>query len=684
MLIGVSMSFNRQVFGKPAFSITMFCLLSAFLVLGGYYLYTVQQKKIKNDAYSELTYTSRLKEKQIINWLEERRTDANDIKDNEPFINDINAWFTSPNNIEAKFRIQNFITSIIKNNKYSGVYLFNNELKMEMAFGTGKTPNPEELSGIKNVLETKEVFLTDLHRYASVSDVYIDLIIPLRKTKSNNEKVSGIFLIKINATNFLFPIIQSWPTESKSAETLIIRREGDSVLFLNDLRFRKNIAMKLKIPLTNTNIPSVRAAIGYQGIFEGIDYRGIPVLSDILNIPGTEWSMISKVDLDEIMVPLLKATIVIVLFVAGFILIAGVVLLLFWKNQQSKFYQEKYQLEIEKQVIKKHFDFLIKHASDIILLFDGNYSVVEANDKALTTYGYDNDEILTLSIADLRTPEVASTSTGIGKENELLDGTIFETLHRRKDGTIFPAEVSSRLINIEGKKFYQSIIRDITQRKAAEETIKQSLKEKEVLIREIYHRTKNNMQVISSMLGLRASSLDDENMKNILGEMVNRIQTIALVHQNLIQSKNLSSIDLKGYVTELLNMLMDNNKESSDKISMDLDLECVSVLMDTAIPCGLVINELFSNALKHAFPGDRGGHISVKIHKEENDIIEIIISDNGISMPHNFDLDKSESLGLLLMRNLVESQLQGDIKFDTTFGVTCTVRFKDILYEERV
>ncbi|MCP4353127.1 MAG: hypothetical protein GY795_47355 [Desulfobacterales bacterium] len=216
----------------------------------------------------------------------------------------------------------------------------------------------------------------------------------------------------------------------------------------------------------------------------------------------------------------------------------------------------------------------------------------------------------------------------------------------------------------------------------SEHRIKASLREKEVLLREIYHRTKNNMEVISSILALQSEKLEDYQVKKIFKDTENRIRSMALVHQKLYQSKNLSNINLKDYINDLAELLL--KSYNAEKISCIPEANNIFVLIDIAIPCGLILNELIANSLKYAFPADSQGEIKIVLNRTDNNEIFIRFSDNGIGFPKNFDFKNSDTLRIRMVISIVEHQLGGTVDFETNNGMVCQIKFKDDLYSERV
>lgn len=258
--------------------------------------------------------------------------------------------------------------------------------------------------------------------------------------------------------------------------------------------------------------------------------------------------------------------------------------------------------------------------------------------------------------------------------------------NRKKNGEFFWESALISPIKDEDGSFshFLSVKEDITEAKKSEELLKSSLKEKETLLRELYHRTKNNMQVISAFLSLKSATLKDEKAITILGEMGNRIKSMALVHQKLYQSQDLSYVKLDEYLRELTALIISNYQIAPDKIKINFDLRKVDVLIDYAIPCGLIVNELISNSFKHAFPGSQKGAVSISLKRRIDNSIELQVSDNGVGIPGHTKLDELNTLGYQLINSISVDQLLGEVNFGTDNGVRFELVFKDDSYSPRV
>jgi PAS domain S-box-containing protein len=219
---------------------------------------------------------------------------------------------------------------------------------------------------------------------------------------------------------------------------------------------------------------------------------------------------------------------------------------------------------------------------------------------------------------------------------------------------------------------------DITERKWAEDQIRTSLTEKEVMLKEIHHRVKNNLQVISSLLKLQAGYLKDQRILEIFKESQNRVRAMALIHEKLYQSEDLAKTDFGEYIRSLINDLFRSYSVNSRLIRLELRVEEVRLNIDTAIPCGLMINELVSNSLKHAFPTGQAGIIRVDLRAQPDDNrYRLVVHDNGIGFPEDLDFRHTASLGLQLVYNLT-NQLQGTIDLNRQPGSTFTITFSEL------
>jgi len=388
---------------------------------------------------------------------------------------------------------------------------------------------------------------------------------------------------------------------------------------------------------------------------------------------------------------------------------------------------ERKQAEDKVREGEKKYRLLAENATDVIWTTDTNLNFTYVSPSVERLRGYTPEEAMAESVKENMSPESFDVAMDMFLEevallqqgNYLIGKTITHDFELTcKDGSTVWAEVSMRFLFENDSDFVGvlGISRDITQRrraedeltkhrdhledlveertttlvqsnqllqveiterKRAEEQIKKNLKEKEVLLSEIHHRVKNNMQVIISLLRLQSAKIKDKKYSDMFKESVGRIRSMALVHETLYQSKDFENVDFNGYVKSIENQLIRSYTGSSDKIRLKREIEDIPVGLDNAIPCGLIVNELISNSLKHAFPKDREGEIKIVLRAINSDEIELTVSDDGIGIPAEIDIEKTESLGLQIVNILAENQLEGSIELDRDKGTAFRIRFKN-------
>jgi PAS domain S-box-containing protein len=304
----------------------------------------------------------------------------------------------------------------------------------------------------------------------------------------------------------------------------------------------------------------------------------------------------------------------------------------------------------------------ITSARDCVTITDLEDRVLFVNDAFLETYGYKEEEILGQDIAMVRVGERAAMEMTEIREGTLGGSWYGEVMNHRADGTVFPVELWTSIVRNDDDQpvAMVGVARDITARKRADEALRNSLREKEVLLKEIHHRVKNNLQVISSLLSLQSEYLKDEAMIKIFKESQNRVKSMALIHEKLYQSANLAEIDFSDYLRELTTQLFRSYGIGAHGVSLNVHASQVLLAVDRAIPCGIIVNELVTNALKYAFPNGRGGRIDIDLHPVSDDTVRLAVRDNGVGFPVDVDFETSDSLGLTLVRMLAD-QVQGEV-----------------------
>ncbi len=445
--------------------VVSFLLVVAIIIAGGYFAYVIQERAIVNNRYYELSAIKTLKVKQIVEWRKERIGDANIMLKNALLTNEIKS-FIEKKDLDSRNNILSWFNLLKRSYGYEAVILTDAEFNPIISTEEKLVYSSDHLNDYYDLLAKDSVVISSLHQ-TNDEDIHLTLGINLKE----NGDVYAHVLIKIDPNNFLFPLIESWPTPSKTAETILVKAEGDSLVYLNELRHLSNTALKLKKPMSEKDLPSVRAILGQEGMFRGYDYRGVKVLADISKIPDSDWSIISKIDEDEIFGDLkssLRNTIIILIIL---IAMSYIIFILIWRSLKFTAQNRELTLQKEKLYFSEHLRLLNEYANDAIFTSDSNRNILYANKKASVIYGYEKDELLSMKMDKLISPK--SLELMHERLQELLDNKsiLYESYHVRKNGEIFPVELSITYFSSEDNDYILSIHRDISERKEAEKNI---------------------------------------------------------------------------------------------------------------------------------------------------------------------------------------------------------------------
>jgi PAS domain S-box-containing protein len=332
----------------------------------------------------------------------------------------------------------------------------------------------------------------------------------------------------------------------------------------------------------------------------------------------------------------------------------------------------------ETQASEAMFRGLLEAAPDAMVIVDGSGRISLVNEQLLRLFGYAREDLLGRTIEALvperfRSIHVAHRDAYLAEPRTRPMGAGLDLHGRRNDGSEFPVEISLSPMKSEDGLLVTAAIRDISERRKVETKLRASLEEKEVLLKEIHHRVKNNLQIVSSMLSLQLDQLTDSVALERFKESQTRVRSIALFHEKLYQSKDLARIDIADYLRGLATGLFAAYGVNPDVVTLTVEAEDVSLDVDAAISCGLIVNELVSNSLKHAFPNGRTGRVRVEL-RTLNGEVELAVADDGVGFPDGVDVWSTGTLGLKLVSIFTE-QVGGAIELDRSAGTRFIIDF---------
>ncbi len=781
--------------------------VASLVILGtaGLFFGRFEYQSVKNRQLREIGAVGELKARQVESWRRE-------------FLNDTLNATKSPLLAEALENLQS------RSSSGQGPAILSDRLNLYLRYGLSEgallyTPNGKPIAASEDtgplkvwddterslgsrVLKERQALFRDLYK-TSDGRWAIDLYAPIF---SRTGEPLGVLILRKDPFRELFPLLQWWPLESTSAETYLVRREGDRVVTLNPLRFEPRDPLSVSFPLSTANVPGARAVRGETGEVLCRDYRGVPVLAYTTPIADSPWFMISKVDASEALSEAwLHGSFVFIvtflLFLAfigtlGFILSRkkiglytdlyheerrradlhaefratlfgigdGVIStdgtgkirwlnavaerLTGWKEKEaqgmelprvfqihSELTGEEVPNPVEKVLQTRGIVGLANHTvlrardgteyaiadsgapiydengtiQGVVLVFrdvtaeramqernqrlsamverslnevyvfnDTDLRFTYANRAALDNLGYTMEELGLLTPLDIK-PDYT-----VERFQELLSplrsGSVekvtLATVHRRKNHSSYDVYLSIQLFESREGKSFVAMGLDYSERRRLELDLRRAIVERETLLRELHHRTKNNLQIVCSLLNMSAGETTDEKIRETFRTMENRVGSIALAHELLYQSDSFSRIDLGDYLTSIINLAL-MNWDLASRVRLEAEVEAVDASIDTVSPLGLILNELATNSAKYAFPQERPGVIKFILRKELDGQVYLEYQDDGVGLGETFDPERDGNLGFNLIRSLSQGQLRGTYTIRGTGGLVYQLRFKN-------
>lgn len=377
-------------FSKKRHIFAVISVIAFAIIYGGHSYYSYEAKSVRKAKELELQAVASLKADQIIQWHKERIGYAKNISQSPFFIEELKKWLNNKNDQSLRAYLSERLILARMHFGYEDVLLVSPE--GEFLFAADDKERHIDTVSMSKVIEAssgREITFTDFYFCSVHKKIHYEVIAPV---VDKNDVPIAALILRVDPYDYLYPLIQSWPTSSKSSETLIVRKDGDHVLFLNELRHQKNTAMKLRLPIARKELPAVQAVLGYTGIFEGRDYRGKNVLAEIMPIEGTSWFMIVKTDEDEIYSELhFKAKF---FYVLTFLIILSFGFGFFWIHyyRQKKIYMELFEKEKVISQYNEQFKITLYSIGDAVITTDANGRIKQMNHVAESLTGWKEEE----------------------------------------------------------------------------------------------------------------------------------------------------------------------------------------------------------------------------------------------------------------------------------------------------
>jgi PAS domain S-box-containing protein len=681
------MSADVKLWKIPWHLVFIFSLLSVAFISAGYFYYKYQVAYLTREKQSELAAIVDMKVNQIVAWRQERAADANVIFHDRFFAAKVEDWLQGAKNPALKEEILNYLASLIIH-QYQSVALLDLQ-------GTVRLSVPEENQKLSRhiqelarmALDTRQPVFSDLYRVEASKAIQLSILVPLLVDRGGQRRPVGVIALSLDPKKFLYPLLQSWPTPSRTSEILLVHRQGNEVVVLNELRHQKNTALNLRFPLSKLRLPAAMAVRGGRGIIEGIDYHGIPVIAALAPIPDSPWFLIAKVNTKELYAPVHEHFLLVVIFLTITIWGAGISVALIWRNQQARFYRRQYEVERERRSLAQRYEYLTRHANDIILLADQDQKIVEANEQAVVAYGYVRDELLKLHLADLHPPEARPALEEYLREAARNGSRVFEIIQRHKSGAIFPAEISCRIMEMEGQKFFQNIIRNISERKQSEDALRESEKNLRYLSSQLLTSQETERKRIAVELhdglgqALMVSKMRLRAIERTLpvGESKKECKDLLKYIDEVIENLRRLSHDLMppsledlGLQVALLHLLDEFAKYTGIGLSTDLDDIQALFSPEKQLIIYRIFQECLNNITKHAHATE----VSVAMKREPGGV-SFRLEDNGegFEVPKVVASDsRKRGLGLTAMDERVR-MMGGSLQMWSQTGIGTRISF---------
>lgn len=674
--------------GFPLRYLTYFIIAAIIISVAGYLFYLDRKSVIEEELSRHIIAIKEIKLQQIESEQRQRK------KTIESFLNipsvkrEFIRLFTYRYNRNAVQEIEKLTQELMTNLNFSSLNVFNNKADVLITTDSLYNINQNFLKHELSVLLANDSSLITNMYMGDNKNLIQALVVPV----IHKDSALGYIWAEYSFFEYLHPIVDYTKSEPGNVEFVLIKSDGDLAFVIRDIG-TGDINSIRTIPLNTADRQSLRSVPSGRELARGIEFRGKRIYASAINIAGTDWNLITKIDEELIIRSLQRTALVISIIAVLLIILSASITYAIWKRSRLHFLSRTFMLKREKDLITERYSSITRYANDMIFSVDSTGKIVEANQRAVDIYGYSRDELLNMKFTDL-----SSNSDEYKFRVESGDGVVYETIHNRKDGSPVPVEISAKYVTQDDEKYLLAIVRDYTERKrlqaeliSAKEKAEENDRLKTIILSNMSHELNTPMSGIIGFSEILSSELEDKSQKEMaslinksgrrLNDTLNSILDLSNLESRNLQF-NYEKIEINTFITEYTKNIESDALEKGLKFSLELFSGNIFINTDPNI-LAKIVKYITSNAVKYTSEGK----VSV-ITNTMNGMAEIRIADTGIGISkehlelifepfrqvsegsnRNFE---GTGIGLTITKKLVEL-LKGTIKIESNPGTGTTV-----------
>jgi PAS domain S-box-containing protein len=665
-------------------SLTICVLISSFIV--SFY----EKEHFETEQKEFLINISAHKSDEVANWYKGKINEAKIILNNKSLITGFKKFLYKNGNRVLESKLNRVVDSLTSENGYSCITVLDSSFNVVLKAGND-TCSMNDLQSFRLTSIKEFDIAAEIRKSKTNKMVDVDLLIPIVVKESKSDfKSKGIIVCHINSNQFFESVCSSWFLPGNKIESCLLKRTNDSLLCINEQNCTENDEAKNGLHCLLKKMPAKKIIDNNSLMDYEVDNNGIDVIYYCQVIKGTPLYFLTVTNLNESFGAVRISSVYINSLTLVSLITLGIAFGFYFKVRVKNQGQiEPINSESKTNLEELKHNALFETMFQGVIYTDNNGVIITANPAAEKILGLSLSEIISQSVYDEfwqavkydgskykqeEIPVMRAIRTGREVKNAIIG--IYNPKKKIRCWIIVSA-IPQFVEGLNEPYRICTTFEDITERLSYEEQIKNSLTEKEVLLKEIHHRVKNNFQIIISLLNLNEEFLSDKQGLNIFTDIQTRVRSMALIHELMYKHESFVVLNIKDYIENMINFLRNTYIDTQDRINVSCDIDNVELEMDYLIPCGLIINELFTNSLKHAFPNGSRGNISIKFKLKFNKYI-LSISDDGLGLPKDFDVHVLDTFGLKLV-SINTKQLKGEFNINKKVkGVEFEIEFERV------